>query len=126
MTALSDCEVRHGHRPEEWGPPDFFNEFGSMTQAYSSDSQVPVKNNLIAPSVSSSGWTPEQVWDTGFVEAYSDYLQALAVEQYVVIAEPSATLTDMHSPATRATTVRSSSLTLTTRPRIRSSSSLST
>ena len=97
-----------------------------MTQAYSSDSQVPVKNNLIAPSVSSSGWTPEQVWDTGFVEAYSDYLQALAVEQYVVIAEPSATLTDMHSPATRATTVRSSSLTLTTRPRIRSSSSLST
>ncbi len=76
-----DHENRHGHRPENWGPEDFFEEFSAMTQAYSSDSQVPVKNNLIAPSVSSSGWTPEQVWDTGFVEAYSDYLQALAVEQ---------------------------------------------
>ncbi|RDX55721.1 glycoside hydrolase family 79 protein [Lentinus brumalis] len=77
-----DLYARHGHRPENWGPEDFFEEFSAMTQAYSSDSQVPVKNNLIAPSVSSSGWTPEQVWDTGFVEAYSDYLQALAVEHY--------------------------------------------
>lgn len=52
-----------------------------MTQAYTADQKVPVKNNLIAPSVSNSGWSAEQVWDTGFVEAYSDYLSALAVEQ---------------------------------------------
>ena len=81
MTALFDCEVRHGHRPEEWGPPDFFNEFGSMTQAYSSDSQVPVKNNLIAPSISSPNWPPEVVWNTGFVQAYAQYLRALSVQQ---------------------------------------------
>ncbi|KAI0750899.1 glycoside hydrolase family 79 protein [Daedaleopsis nitida] len=76
-----DLYARHGHRPEEWGPQDFFNEFGSMNQAYTSDSQIPVKNNLIAPSVT-SGWTPEMVWDTGFIDAYGQYLSALSVERY--------------------------------------------
>ncbi len=71
---------RHGHRPENWGPQDFFNEFGQMTQALLSNDQVPIKNNLIAPSVT-SGWTPEQVWDTGFMDAYGQYLNALTVER---------------------------------------------
>ena len=45
------------------------------------DSGIPNKNMLISPSVASGPWTPEQVWDTGFINAYSDYLSALAVEQ---------------------------------------------
>ncbi|KAI0774365.1 glycoside hydrolase family 79 protein [Fomes fomentarius] len=76
-----DLYARHGHRPENWGPQDFFNEFGQMTQALLSNDQVPIKNNLIAPSVT-SGWTPEQVWDTGFIDAYGQYLNALTVERY--------------------------------------------
>lgn len=52
-----------------------------MIEAYQSDSLVSKKNNLIAPSVSSANWAPELVWDTGFVQAYSQFLTALAVEQ---------------------------------------------
>lgn len=52
-----------------------------MLEAYKGDSLVSKKNNLIAPSVSSANWAPEVVWDTGFVEAYTQYLTALAVEQ---------------------------------------------
>jgi hypothetical protein len=40
------------------------------------------KNMLIGPSVATSGtWTPEQVWDTGFIDRFKDNLYALSVEQ---------------------------------------------
>ena len=51
-----------------------------MTQAYLDNPNIPVKNNLIAPSVT-TGWTPEMVWDTGFMDAYGQYLNALTVER---------------------------------------------
>ncbi|KAI0369503.1 glycoside hydrolase family 79 protein [Pilatotrama ljubarskyi] len=71
----------HGHRAPTYSPFDFFGEYALLTQAYQGDSNVPVKNNLIAPSVSGT-WTPEMIWNTGFVEAYTQYLTALAVERY--------------------------------------------
>jgi len=40
---------------------------------------------LLAPSVSTGPWTPELVWGTGFIQAYSQYLAYLSVEQYVYI-----------------------------------------
>jgi hypothetical protein len=45
------------------------------------DSGIPNKSMLICPSVSTGPWTPEQVWDTGFINDYRDYLTALSVEQ---------------------------------------------
>ncbi|KAH9886696.1 glycoside hydrolase family 79 protein [Cubamyces lactineus] len=71
----------HGHRPSSYSPYDFFGEYALLTQAYEADPKVPVKNNLIAPSVSGT-WPPELIWNTGFVEAYSQYLTSLAVERY--------------------------------------------
>jgi len=38
------------------------------------------RNLLIGPSVSVV-WTPEQVWDTGFIDLYSPNLAFLAVEK---------------------------------------------
>lgn len=38
---------------------------------------------LIGPNIASGDWTPESVWDAGFVDAHSDNLAFLAVEQYV-------------------------------------------
>jgi hypothetical protein len=49
------------------------------------NSGIPNKNMLICPSVATGPWTPENVWDTGFLNQYSDHLYALAVEQYVVV-----------------------------------------
>jgi hypothetical protein len=36
---------------------------------------------LIGPSVNTGDWTPEMVWDTGFVDVLNDQLALLAVEQ---------------------------------------------
>ena len=35
------------------------------------DSGIPNKNVLICPSVATVEWTPEQVWDTGFINSFS-------------------------------------------------------
>ena len=77
----------HGHRDPTYSQTDFFNEFGTLIQAIGNDAQIPVKNNLIAPSISSGPWSPESVWDTGFVGVYSGSLGALSVEQYVSCAQ---------------------------------------
>ena len=44
------------------------------------DSRILNKNMLIGPSVASA-WTPEQVWDTGFIDTYKDHLYCLSVQQ---------------------------------------------
>ncbi len=76
-----DLYGRHGHRPETYSPFDFFGEFSLFTQAYDADGLVQNKHNLIAPSTSYAVWSPENVWDTGFMDAFSPYLSHLAVEQ---------------------------------------------
>ena len=72
---------RFGHRPAPYGPPDYFNDFGSLINATDANPRILNKNMLIGPSVASGPWTPEQVWDTGFIDAYKDRLYCLAVEQ---------------------------------------------
>ncbi|KAI0742962.1 hypothetical protein C8Q80DRAFT_945246 [Daedaleopsis nitida] len=75
-----DLYGAHGHRDSNYSPYDFFGEFALFTQAYEADGLVTRKNNIIAPSTSYALWSPEQVWDTGFVDAYSPYLSHLAVD----------------------------------------------
>lgn len=36
----------------------------------------------MGPNIASADWQPEQVWDTGFIDAYTANLAYLAVEQY--------------------------------------------
>jgi len=49
------------------------------------DSDIGVKTNLVAPSVAGtdgfSNWTPESVFETGFLDNYGQYLNTLSVEQ---------------------------------------------
>ncbi len=77
-----DLYGAHGHRNLTYSPFDFFGEYAVFTQAWQNDGNVPTKNNIIAPSTSYAEWSPEQVWDTGFVDAYGQYLSHLAVEHY--------------------------------------------
>ena len=81
MANEPDLYAGHLHRPPTYSPQDFFNEFGAAIQVIGNNTQIPIKNNLIAPSVATGPWTPEMVWDTGFVQAYSSSLGALSVEQ---------------------------------------------
>uniref|UniRef100_A0A8H7XVC6 Beta-glucuronidase C-terminal domain-containing protein n=1 Tax=Psilocybe cubensis TaxID=181762 RepID=A0A8H7XVC6_PSICU len=72
----------HGHRPPTYGPYDYFGEFGVLVNAMNNDGNIPNRGLLIGPSVSTGKWTPEQIWDTGFVDAYSSSLAYLSVEHY--------------------------------------------
>ena len=80
----------HGHRPTTYGPFDYFGEFGSMITALQADPKIGSNRNLnlIGPSISGQ-WTPEMVWNTGFISSYTANIYALAVEQYVVILSES-------------------------------------
>ncbi|KAF5329457.1 hypothetical protein D9619_009103 [Psilocybe cf. subviscida] len=77
-----DLYVDHGHRPQGYGPYDYYGEFGLLVEALSGNSNVPNKNILIGPNVNSGNWSPEQVWNTGFVDTFSSNLGYLAVEHY--------------------------------------------
>lgn len=78
---LTEVSIRHGHRPANYSQFDYFGEFGVLVQALANDGQVTTRNNLIAPSVNTGPWTPESVWNTGFVASYSNSIGALSVEQ---------------------------------------------
>ena len=60
---------------------DYYNEIGSLTNQMNNDPQISNRSMLIAPSVATGTWTPEMVWNTGFIQTYSQYLAYLAVEQ---------------------------------------------
>ncbi|PBK86027.1 hypothetical protein ARMGADRAFT_541303 [Armillaria gallica] len=77
-----DLYQRHGHRSEGYAPSDYVSEVGELIYAMSNDANIKTLNNLIGPSVATGDWTPEMVWDTGFVDTYSDNLAYLSVEHY--------------------------------------------
>lgn len=76
-----DLYAKHGHRPANYSPQDYTDEFGLLVDAVNADSGLPDKDVLIGPNLSGT-WEPEQVWDTDFATDYSQSLIALAVEHY--------------------------------------------
>lgn len=48
------------------------------------DAHITNQDLLIGPNIANQ-WTPEQVWNTGFVETYSSNLAFLAVERCVAL-----------------------------------------
>ncbi|KAF9555149.1 hypothetical protein CPC08DRAFT_145293 [Agrocybe pediades] len=77
-----DLYKDHGHRPRTYTQYDYFGEFGDLVTAMSGDAHLTNRNLLIGPSVSTGDWTPEMVWNTGFVDSYSNNLAFLSVEHY--------------------------------------------
>ncbi|KAH9476923.1 Beta-glucuronidase [Psilocybe cubensis] len=78
-----DLYATHQHRPPTYSPQDYFNDFGLMVNALKQDPLVSQRTQqlLIGPSIQFI-WTPEQVWATNFIPAYSDSLAFLSVERY--------------------------------------------
>ncbi|KAJ8072419.1 hypothetical protein PM082_015978 [Marasmius tenuissimus] len=83
-----DLYAAHNHRPPTYSPYDYFNEFGLVAEAIKMNPRIGLLGNdkLIGPSVATGAWTPEMVWDTGFIDSYGvntgGMLGALAVEHY--------------------------------------------
>jgi hypothetical protein len=76
---------RHGEggRPATYSPEDYFNEFGVVMTAINNDANIPIKNNIIGPSISASQWGAEDVFNTGYIQAYTNNLGMIAVEKCV-------------------------------------------
>ncbi len=58
------------------------DEFGALVAAMTSDTHDTNRNILIGPSLANADWQPNEVWDTGFVDTYSENLAFLSVERY--------------------------------------------
>lgn len=76
-----DLYARHKHRQDTYTQYDFFGEFGDLINAMKANPNIPNSNNLIGPNIATGDWTPEMVWDTGFIQAYAPNLAALSVEK---------------------------------------------
>jgi len=91
-----DQYTLEGFRPYDYSPNDYAAEFGQLIDTMSnpqnltitdrslqSDDLIQASKILIGPNIITGGWTPEMVWNTGFVDDYTDNLAALSVEQFV-------------------------------------------
>jgi hypothetical protein len=55
-----------------------------MIDAVNADANIPNKKLLIGPNLA-TGWTPQQIWDTGFIDSYTNSLAYLAFERRVLL-----------------------------------------
>ncbi|KAI0341171.1 glycoside hydrolase family 79 protein [Trametopsis cervina] len=77
-----DLYAKHFHRPLDYDPQAYHGEFAAWRDAWNNDPKIPVKDNLIGPSLSLVEWSMEQVWDTGFISDFNSSLYSLSVEKY--------------------------------------------
>jgi hypothetical protein len=72
----------HKHRPSTYGPANYTAEFGQVIAGLQADPLIDSSKNLnlIGPNLQGT-WSPEDIWNTGFITDYSNNLFALAVEQ---------------------------------------------
>jgi hypothetical protein len=52
-----------------------------MLNAMTGDAHAKNRNILIGPSIATGDWTPEVIWNTGFVDTFAQNLITLTVEQ---------------------------------------------
>lgn len=69
-------------RREQYSPQAYFDEVGQLIRVIEARPDIAaVKDKLIGPSIAQV-WTPESVWETGFIDVYRDNLYAITVERY--------------------------------------------
>ena len=61
----------------------YFQEFGVFIDQVNANDSIVRKNLLLGPGISNQ-WSPDSVWDTGYLDAYNSSLAAIVVERYVV------------------------------------------
>lgn len=77
-----DFYATSGRRNESYQPQDYFGEIATLIQTIEGNPKIPNKNMLIGPSVATGPWTPEQVWATGYIDAYKANMYCFSVEHY--------------------------------------------
>lgn len=77
-----DLYARRSRRPPTYRPIDYVNEFSRLVDAMTSDPKIINHSQLIGPNIATGDWQPENIWDTGFVDAFGANLAYLSVEHY--------------------------------------------
>ncbi|KAI5118878.1 hypothetical protein M0805_003553 [Coniferiporia weirii] len=80
-----DLYFQNGLRNNTYNPTEYDVEWGEVLNDYINDPNISNNSMFVAPSVccgGNIGWTPEQVWNTGFLDHYQDHLAFLAVQHY--------------------------------------------
>ncbi len=78
-----DLFATNGLRASNYTPAEYTVEWGEVLQDYVNDGNFPNKNLFVGPSICCGrgpGWTPEEVWNTGYLQDYSEYLAYIAVQ----------------------------------------------
>ncbi|KAK0480722.1 hypothetical protein IW261DRAFT_1137525 [Armillaria novae-zelandiae] len=76
-----DFYAPHGHRNLSYNQYDYFGEFSDLIAAMGGSENDINRHLLIGPNTADQ-WSQQDVWNTGFVDAYSDNLAYLAFERY--------------------------------------------
>ncbi|KAG6848315.1 hypothetical protein H0H93_001260 [Arthromyces matolae] len=82
LQAGNEPDLYTRHIAQSYGPYDYLGEMQNLVNAMNNDANVLNRNLLIGPNIATGDWHPEDVWNTGFVDALSDNLAYLAVENY--------------------------------------------
>lgn len=70
-------------RTAPYGPGDFFREWGNFIKTIQANPNVKNTTMLMGPSISNNGnFREQEMWDTGFVDAYSANIAYLSTEHY--------------------------------------------
>ncbi|TBU39715.1 hypothetical protein BD309DRAFT_1021947 [Dichomitus squalens] len=76
-----DLYASHQRRPEGYDVQDYSDEFGVMVNGIHDDKQIKNANKLVAPSLQGT-WKAEDLWATGYLDAYSTSIGVIAMEHY--------------------------------------------
>lgn len=81
-----DLYWENGIRPANYTPDEYNQDWGTFLNDYIQDPNIKNATQFLAPSVccgGNIGWTPEQVFNTGFLDNYDKNLGYISVHQYV-------------------------------------------
>ncbi|KAF7985563.1 hypothetical protein HWV62_3829 [Athelia sp. TMB] len=71
-----------GGRPTTYSPQNYFTDFGLVMTGINNDANIPVKSNIVGPSTTGDEWSPEDIFNTGYLTAYGSNLGFISVEKY--------------------------------------------
>lgn len=74
---------QHGARSSDYNQQAYVTEFKSLVDTMNNDPAQSVNRHLLlGPSLSTSFWTNQQIWDLGYVDQFNDNLAILTTEKY--------------------------------------------
>lgn len=81
--------IRFGRRPAGYTPEAYYRETADVIKVIGANDKIPRKRNLIGPSTSGHVWHSEEVFATGWLDDFNEYLYGVTVEKYVPYFFPS-------------------------------------